>query len=77
MNEIQKLAKKIDAFIQSQDKPLNVEETCKYLSIAKPTLYKLTSNRNIPHYKPNGSLIYFRKSDLDNFVFSNKVETGK
>ncbi len=77
MNELQKISKKLDDFIKAQDKPLNVNEACTYLSIAKPTLYKLTSNRLIPHYKPNGSLLYFRKSDLDNFVFSNKIETSK
>lgn len=74
MTEIQKLNKKLDLLIQANDKPLTTEETCQYLGIKKPTLYALTSGKKIPHYKPNGSLLYFKKSDLNNFVFSNKVE---
>ena len=76
MTELQRLSKKIDNFIQSQDKPLNIEEACKYLNVSKPTMYKLTHNRKIPHYKPNG-LIYFKRSELDLYAFSNKIEAVK
>ncbi len=54
---------------------LNVYEASLYLRIAKSTLYKLTSARKITHYCPQGKLIYFKKSDLDQFLLKNKQET--
>ena len=38
----------------------NVEEASKYLNLSKSTLYKLTSNKQIPHYKPTGKCIFFK-----------------
>ncbi len=47
-------------------------EASEYLGISKSTLYKLTSQRKIPFHKPNGKLIYFQKSDLDNWALKNR-----
>lgn len=74
MSEIEKLSKKIDLLIQGQDEPMTAEQTCKYLGIAKPTLYKLTTGRKIPHYKPTGSKLYFKKSELNRYAFGNKIK---
>ncbi|MCC7026422.1 MAG: helix-turn-helix domain-containing protein [Saprospiraceae bacterium] len=54
---------------------VNASEACLYMRIAKSTLYKLTSARKITHYCPQGKLIYFKKSDLDQFLLKNKQET--
>lgn len=64
---------------------LNVGEASLYLGIKKSTLYKLTHSRKIPYFCPGGKLIYFRKSDLNEFLLRNrqlsldeiKVKTGK
>lgn len=53
----------------------NFSEACLYMGIKKSTLYKLTSARKITHYCPQGKLIYFKKSDLDQFLLKNKLET--
>jgi excisionase family DNA binding protein len=54
---------------------LNHEEAASYLRISRSTLYKLTSSRSIPHYKPGGKLVYFKPEDLDRWLESNRVET--
>lgn len=54
---------------------VNASEACLYMRIAKSTLYKLTSARKITHYCPHGKLLYFKKSDLDQFLLKNKQET--
>ena len=51
---------------------LSLQETCVYLSISQSYMYKLTSTRKIPHYSPLGKLIYFKRQELDEWVFSNK-----
>ncbi len=52
---------------------LNFEEALSYLKVSKSFLYKMTSKGEITHYKPNGKLIYFKRSDLDDWILSNEV----
>jgi excisionase family DNA binding protein len=52
---------------------LTFKEATAYLSLSKSTLYKMTSKREIPFYNPGGKVIYFKRSELDNWVFSGKV----
>ena len=63
--------------ITSQDQKifLTLDQASKYTNFAKSTLYKLSSKRKIPHYKPNGKKLFFLKSDLDAFVLSGRVPT--
>ncbi len=55
---------------------LNVCEAAKYLRIASSTLYKKTSDKVIPHYK-TGKNLFFKKTDLDNYIEENKVKSTK
>lgn len=54
---------------------LSVREASEYLDVSESAIHKLTSKREIPHFKPGGKKIYFKKSDLDNWILSGKVET--
>jgi len=47
-----------------QTKPLTLKEAAKFLNLSQSHIYKLTSERKIPHFKPNGKKIYFDKSEL-------------
>ena len=52
---------------------LNFEEALSYLKVSKSFLYKMTSKGEITYYKPNGKLIYFKRSDLDDWMLRNEV----
>ncbi len=52
---------------------LSFKEAIEYLGVSKSFLYKLTSKRAITFFKPNGGKIYFKKSDLDDFMLHNRV----
>ncbi|WP_338734033.1 helix-turn-helix domain-containing protein [Mangrovimonas cancribranchiae] len=52
---------------------LNFEEALSYLKVSKSFLYKMTSKGEITYYKPNGKLIYFKRSDLDVWMLRNEV----
>jgi|SaaInlStandDraft_7_1057024.scaffolds.fasta_scaffold54934_2 excisionase family DNA binding protein len=52
---------------------LDFSETAVYINQSHSHLYKLTSQGLIPHYKPNGKKIYFKRSELDEWVLQNKV----
>ena len=39
---------------------LSFDEASKFLNLSKSYLYKLTSGNLIPHYKPQGKMLYFK-----------------
>lgn len=55
---------------------LTLEETMIYTGCARTTLYRLTSAKEIPHYKL-GQALRFKKSELDEWLTRNKVATAK
>lgn len=52
---------------------LSLEEASEYLQVSKSCLHKKTSKKEIPFYVPGGKKIYFRKSELDSWVFNSRV----
>jgi len=51
---------------------LSFDEACKYCCISKSKMYKHTSSSNIPFYKPEGKLIFFKKEELDQWLLRNR-----
>jgi excisionase family DNA binding protein len=51
---------------------LTVEEASEYTGLSSGTLYVLAHDRRIPSYKPLGKKIYFKRAELDGFMFRNK-----
>lgn len=60
----------------SIDKLLNIQEAASYLNLAQQTLYGFTSSRTIPFIK-KGKKLYFRKSDLDQWLSEGRKATVK
>jgi len=52
---------------------LNFDEVATYTGLSKSYLYKLTSTGQIPHYKPNGKICYFNKTEIDKWLQQNRV----
>jgi excisionase family DNA binding protein len=52
---------------------LNFQEACKYTGLSKSWMYKLTHRGSIPHYKPDGKMLYFKTTELENWMLRNKV----
>lgn len=57
------------------EKPFSIDEACLYLNMKKSYIYQLTSRKMIPHYKPTKGKVYFKRSELDNWVYSNYQKT--
>lgn len=53
---------------------LNSNEASLYLDVSKSYMYRLTMDKAIPFYKPNGKKMYFKKIDLDNWLNSKRVQ---
>ena len=58
-----------------QVKPRTLVEAAKFLDLSPSHLYKLTSERKIPHFKPNGKKIYFDESELVQWLKRNPART--
>ena len=56
---------------------LNFDETCSYLNLSKSHLYKLTSQKKIPHSCPTGKKLYFDKIELDTWLLENSRTTDE
>lgn len=54
---------------------LTLEETSWLTGLAKSHLYRLTSRKEIPYYKPNGKLVYFDKSEVEAWMKKNRQPT--
>jgi len=54
---------------------LNFSETCKYLGLSKSHLYKLTSSKSIPHFCPQGKRLYFKRTDMGDWLLRNRQDT--
>ena len=54
---------------------LDLDEAVLFTGFSKGHLYRLTSERQIPHYKKNRKL-YFRKSELEAWLLEEKVLTN-
>ncbi len=52
---------------------LSLKEVSKYLGVSDKTVYRMVSNREIPHYKIGRKLVFDTK-DLDQFLASCRVE---
>lgn len=52
------------------------EEASKFLNLSKSYLYKLTSGNLIPHYKPQGKMLYFEKTELETWLRQNPIKTN-
>lgn len=64
LNNLEKQAISSKAILTSQ-------ETAVYIGVSLSQLYKMTSTRSIPHYKPRGKMCYFERKELDAWLLQN------
>lgn len=55
---------------------LTFDEAVRYTGLKKGCLYKLTASKTIPHFKPNGKVIFFKREALEQWMMSNPVATA-
>lgn len=62
---------RLEESIYTTKRVFTFQEACVYIGISESMLYKLTSGKEIPHYKPRGKMIYFAKEELDEWLLRN------
>jgi excisionase family DNA binding protein len=81
--ELQKVADQITAKLNAIERysllgaknVLNIDDVAMLTGLSKSHLYKLTCNKQIPHYKPNTKAVYFDRVELENWMKQNRVTT--
>ena len=77
MDDIKRQLDRIEQYAGIASKEvLDLEEAITYTGCARSTLYRLTSAKEIPHYKL-GQALRFKKSELDEWLTRNKVATNR
>jgi excisionase family DNA binding protein len=77
IEEIKENLLQLTALFLSQKTVLNFNEFCSYAGISKSYAYKLTSEGRVPHFKPNGKMVYFKRLEIDNWLLQNPIRTQK
>jgi excisionase family DNA binding protein len=73
IEELQKRMEAVEDILDNAKEVLTVEEASRFMDIARSSLYKMTSDRSIPFYRPNGKMIYFEKADILAWMRRNRT----
>lgn len=76
--EIIERLERIEGLVTEQSKNkyiLTIDEVAAFTGLSKAHIYKLTSQKKIPHYKPTGKNIYFRKDEIEEWMLRNRQAT--
>ena len=60
---------------QAGKEMMTFAEAAAYMGVSKSYLYKLTHLRKIPHYKPTGKLVYFKRAEVNEWLQGVRVAT--
>jgi excisionase family DNA binding protein len=59
---------------KTDDKPLGIKDAMELTGYTRSYIYKLIHFGKIPCHKPTGGRIFFKKSELLNFVYRGKKD---
>lgn len=80
MTDLKELNEKLDLILQysvlSAKEMLTVNEVSLLTGLEINYIYRLTSNKEIPYYKPNGKQIYFSKKEIEKWLKRGRVLTN-
>lgn len=54
---------------------LTIDEAAALTGLSVSSIYKLTSNQEIPHFKPRGKMLYFNRAELESWLMQLRVKT--
>lgn len=62
--------------VANSNRPLSVDDAAAYCNLKKSYIYKLIHEKRIPHYKPTGGKVFFKLTDLQEFVFRGRISAS-
>lgn len=52
-----------------------IEEVAIYTGLKVRFIYNLVARKNIPHYKPRGKMLYFKKTEIIDWLLQGRIAT--
>ena len=74
---IELIDEKLSVFRLEQKSIMTVDDLSEYLGLQPSYIRKMTHNREIPYYKPNGKKLYFQREEIDEWILSSRVATAE
>ena len=71
----ERLARLESLLLAGTKEVLTMDECSAFTGYSKNHLYRMTSQRAIPFYKPMGGTIYFKKKELEEWMLRNRQST--
>lgn len=56
---------------------LTTAEAAEYMGVSLSSVYKLTSQRTLPVYKPNGKKVYLKREDIERYLSSHRLSSAE
>ena len=75
LEKLESIERKLTEQNLLQKEIINFVEACLYLDLSSSYMYKLTSLNLIPCYAPMGKKLFFKRSELDNWLTSSRSST--
>jgi len=75
MKSIEERVSELEQMVFMAKNVFSFDEASKFLNLSKSYLYKLTSGGLIPHYKPQGKMLYFEKEQLEEWLRQSPIKT--
>ena len=72
MQEVSELRNQLAGSIHLHKSILSLKEVAEYCDLSSDYLYQLTSKNLIPYYKPRGKKMYFKRTEIDEWLLKNK-----
>lgn len=72
-NELKEIKELLRKYTIQQKEILTIEEASEFLGLSVSRLYKMTSNKEIPHYKPGGKKIYLNRNEIEGWILNSRV----
>ena len=72
-NELKEIKELLLKQCIQQKNLFTIEEAAEFLNLSKSCLYKMTSNKEVPHYKPRGKKIYLKRQELEQWILNSRI----
>lgn len=77
IQDIEESIRQLKNHLWTTKEVLSSSEVCEFLGISESYLYRLTSSKQIPYYKPNGKMIFFNRKELCEWAMRNPEQVNE
>jgi excisionase family DNA binding protein len=76
LEKLERLEQELKRASSVQKEILDLKEACLYTGFSTSCMYKMTSQHRIPFSRPGGKRIFFRRTDLDQWMLSERQSSN-